>query len=133
MSFVLAVLMVSILVLPANAAAVTPGETVSPCWNNMSSITVEVSFSNGQGCATVDVTRIYGVTTLIEGYLTVYKQVGSDWVYVGDTSGSSVISLGLEYYFDATSATTYKAVASITAYSDSGAEAASINDIETCP
>lgn len=132
-SFVLAVLMVAVLILPVSAAAITPGETVSPCWNNISSVTVEVSFPSGTGCATVDVTRVYGVTTSIAGTLTVYKQVGNQWVYVDTVSGVSTYSLRLELYFDATSGTTYKALAEATAYSSTEAESISLYDIETCP
>ncbi|MBQ8397849.1 MAG: hypothetical protein IJX53_06605 [Clostridia bacterium] len=132
-SFVLAVLITSMLVIPTLAATVTPGETVSPYWSNMSSIIVEVSFPNGTGSATVDVGRVFGVTTSIEGTLTVYEDVDGEWVFVDSVSGSSVRSLGLELYFNATSGTTYKAVADITAYSSTGSESDSISDTETCP
>ena len=133
MSLILAMLMMSVFVVSASAAVVAPGETVTPYWNNISSITVEVSFPNGTGSATVDVSRVYGVTTSIEGTLTLYKYVNGDWVYMDSTSGSSERALGLELYFDAVGGTTYKAVADITAYSSTESESASISDTETCP
>lgn len=123
-------LMSVMLIVPSNAAS---DDSVMPCWNNIGDIVVELSFSGTEGCATVDVSRIYSVTTSIAGTLTVYKQVGSQWVYVDTISGVSAYSLGLELYFDATSGTTYKALAEVTAYSSTEAESVSFYDIKTCP
>lgn len=133
MSLILAVLMMSAMMIPSFAAVITPGESISPNWNYMSTVTVEVSFLGTAGCATVDVSRIFGVTTSLEGVLTVYEDVDGEWVYVDSVSGSSTRSLGLELYFTATSGTTYMAVADITAYSSTGSESDSLTDTETCP
>jgi len=131
-SLFLVILMVSMFVVPSSAAVI-PDETVMPCWNNISTVTVEVCFPNGNGTATVDVSRVYGVTTSIAGTLTLYKLVNGEWIYMDSTSGSSTRALCLELYFDAVSGVTYKAVADITAYSNTEVETESLSDIETCP
>lgn len=131
-SLFLVILMVSMFVVPSSAAVI-PDETVMPCWNNISNVIVEVCFPNGNGTATVDVMRVYGVTTSISATLTLYKLVNGQWIYMDSTSGSSTRSLGLELYFDADSGVTYKAVADITAYSNTEVETESLSDIETCP
>ena len=132
MSFVLAMLMLSVFVVPSSAAVI-PGESITPNWNNMSSITVEITFPNGNGTAVVDVTRVFGVTTSISATLTLYKYVDGQWVYMDSTSGSSTRALSLGVYFDAVSGVTYKAVADITAYSNSEVETETLSDTETCP
>ena len=131
-SLFLALLMLSVFVIPSSAAVI-PDETVTPYWNNISSVTVEVSFLNGVGAATVDISRVFGVTTSIEATLSLYKLVNGQWVFMDSTSGSSTRALGLELYFDAVSGVTYKAVADITAYSNTEVETETLSDIETCP
>lgn len=90
-------------------------------------------FTGTDGAALVDVSRIYGVTTLLEATLTLYKYVDNDWVYMDSTSGSSTRSLSLFMTFEAEHGVTYKAVAEVTAYSNAGTETATVPDIETCP
>lgn len=133
MSFVLAVLMVSVLITPTSAAAAAPGDTITPYWSYISDITVEVCFSGNAGSATVDVSRIFGITTALEGTLTVYENVDGQWTYVDSVSGSSTRSLGLELYFNAVNGASYMAIADIIAYSGEEVETASATDTETCP
>ncbi|MBQ3126684.1 MAG: hypothetical protein IJC15_06395, partial [Clostridia bacterium] len=131
-SLFLVILVAFVFVVPSSAAVI-PEETVTPCWNNISSVTVEITFPNGNGIAVVDVTRVYGVTTSISGTLSLYKLVNGQWVFMDSTSGSSTRALRLELYFDAVSGVTYKAVADITAYSNTEVETETLSDIETCP
>lgn len=106
---------------------------VAPCWEYMNSISVDISFLGTKGTASVSVDRIYQVTTRLEGTLTVYKQVGDDWVYVDSQSGTSTRALSIEFEFDAESGVKYKAVADVTAYGSSGSESDSATKEKTCP
>ena len=65
--------------------------------------------------------------------MTVYKKVGSNWIYVASNSDTSARALSIDVEFDAVSGVTYKAVAEVTAYSVSGSEPATSSKIATCP
>lgn len=114
-------------------AATGNGELVSPYWNYMNSIEVDLNYSGNIGTATATITRIFGVTTSIEATLSVYKKNGSDWIFVDSISGSSTRTLALELDFDAESGVTYKAVVDVTAYGNGGSETDSASRTKTCP
>ena len=99
----------------------------------MNDIHVDVHFSGTTGTAEVTVSRIYGVTTLLEGTLTVYKKVGTRWVYVDSVTGSSARTLCLDFDFNAVRGTTYKVVASITAHGEDDSETDSASKEKVCP
>lgn len=105
-------------------------ETISPQWSNMSLIELYFIFSNNEGTAIGEVYK-KSSTTLIEATLTVYKKVGSSWVFVGRTTESSTQSLAIDLDFDAVTGTTYKAVLDVTAYGTSVDESETIEKIET--
>lgn len=133
LSLILTFVLMTTLVGNISAAVIDPGETVTPCWSYMSSIIVDVNFSGTTGTATATISRIYGVTTLLEGTLTVYEKVGTRWVEVDSVSDSSTRFLNLELDFDAESGTTYKAEVEVTAYGSSGSESDSVSKTNTCP
>lgn len=114
-------------------AAIGDDLIITPYWNYMDSIEVDVNFSSNTGKATATITRIYGVTTSLEATLSVYKKVGSDWTFIDSTSGSSTRTLGLELDFNAESGVTYKAVVDVTAYGNGGSETDTAEKIKTCP
>ncbi len=114
-------------------AATGENPNIIPYWDYMDSIEVSVNFSGSEGCATATITRVFGVTTLLEATMTVYRQVGSSWVYVDSVSDSSTRTLGMDLYFDAISGATYKAVLDVTAHGSGGSESDSVSKISTCP
>lgn len=133
---IFAALMAGIMVftMPVGVCAKQPdSDIVTPLWDYMNSVSVDITFSGTTGTASVEVTRIYQVTTKLEGTVTVYKQVGDRWVYVASNTGSSTRALFVEVEFDGVSGATYKAVADITAYGSSGSESDSASKTKTCP
>lgn len=126
--------MLVVITFSVNAIAATGDDLIiTPYWNYMDSIEVDVNFLSNTGKATATITRIYGVTTSLEATLSVYKQVGSDWIFIDSTSGSSTRALGLELGFNAESGVTYKAVVDVTAYGNGGSETDTAEKIKTCP
>ena len=126
--------MLVVITFSVNAIAATGDDLIiTPYWNYMDSIEVDVNFLSNTGKATATITRIYGVTTRLEATLSVYKQVGSDWIFIDSTSGSSTRALGLELDFNAESGVTYKAVVDVTAYGNGGSETDTAEKIKTCP
>ena len=104
---------------------------VAPQWEYIDSIKVDIIFSDST--ATVTVTRRNQTVTKLEGTLTVYKKVGSNWIYVASNSDTSARALSIDVDFDPISGVTYKAVAEITAYSANGSEPGTSSKIATCP
>ena len=129
-AFVLAVFVIASCAISASAAVVDPGDSIQPYWAYMNVVQPDMSFSGTTGTATVTVSRIFGVTTLLEGTLTVYKQSGNDWIYVDSTEGSSTRSLNLTLPFQAVKGATYKAVLDVTAYSSTDSESDTVSKIE---
>lgn len=69
-------------------AATSSDSLIQPRWTNTGAIDYVLKFfETGSGYANIIVTGKFGVTR-IEGTITVYRQSGSDWIYV--TSGSDV-------------------------------------------
>lgn len=133
LSLILAVILMVTLVGNISAAVIDPGDTVAPCWAYMSDIGIDFYFSGTSGTVTATISRIYGVTTLLEGTLTVYEKVGTRWVEVDSVSDSSTRTLSLELEFDAESGTTYKAEVEVTAHGSSGSESDSVSKTKVCP
>lgn len=118
-----------------NSSAMAIEDEISPYWSNMSHVTIDIDFDeNNIGNASVYITRAYGVTTSIEAtFYIYYKSASGSWKYLDGTSGSSNGSLYLEVEFDAESGTEYKAVADITAYSQTSSESDTLYETRTCP
>lgn len=132
-SLILSVIMSMMLCSTMSAAVIEPGDLITPHWAYMNSIEVDVNFSGTTGTATAAISRIYGVTTLLEGTLTVYEKVGTKWVEVDSVSDSSTRILCLEFEFDADSGTTYKAELEITAYGSNNSESDTVSKTKKCP
>ncbi len=88
-------------------------ETLVPLWDNIGSISNIISVNGNEGTAEVTITGKSG-TTKISATLTVYKQVGDDWVYV-DSDSDSVNSriLNLKVDFTGVANVNYKSVVNI--------------------
>ena len=131
LSVILAVMMLITMSVSTSALAIEP--TIQPLWETMSTINVSVNFSGTTGTATATVGRIYGITTEIEGTLTVYEVDGDDWIYIDSTYGSSTRSLMIDIEFEATRGTEYVAVLNVTAYSATTSDSETVTDYGTCP
>jgi len=125
LSFILAVMMMTTMAISISAAVIDPGDIAEPCLDYMNYFQVNLRFTETTGTAYSTIHRTYGVTTLLEGTLTVYKKVGVRWVEIDSVSGSSTRTLSLELDFDAVIGTTYKAEVVVTAYGSDGSETVS--------
>ena len=116
-------------------SAMPTNDQISPYWNNMSTVNIDIEFSDDNiGNASVMITKIHNVTTLIEAdFYIYYKTSNGGWRYLDETSGSSNGSLYLELEFDAVSGREYRAKAVITAYSGSSSESETLYATRTCP
>ena len=104
---------------------------VSPRWVGISSVNVELTFS-ATGSAVGTLTK-NSSASLMEATLTVYRQSGSQWVFVDSVSGSKtrgVLALGVD--FDAVAGTRYKAVFDVTVYTNNVPEHDSVTVEKTC-
>ena len=110
----------------------TKPPTVAPLWNNISEIDLIVGISGNNGNATGTLIRQSGVTKT-EGTLTLYKQVGDDWIYVDSAYKSSTRGLAVSIDFYAESGVQYKAVFEGTAYRGDVGESHTITRYKTCP
>ena len=73
-------------------------------------------------------------TTSISGTLTVYRQSGSSWIYVGSTSGtSSTTKLTLDCDFSAVSGVNYKSVYEVVVTINGIEEPETKTTYNTCP
>ncbi len=125
----ISVILLSIFVFPC-FAAVPP--TITPLWDNISDIDLVISFYGNEGNARGTLTKQSGVTS-VEGTVTVYKLVGSDWVYVDSAYKSTTRTLGISVDFVAESGAQYKAVFEATAYRGDVGESHTITKYKTCP
>jgi hypothetical protein len=72
---------------------------VQPLWTNINNMSVSITFDGTDGIARGIAKRQTGVTSM-EGTVTFYKYVSSQWVYVNQWSGSSTsTSLVITGYF----------------------------------
>ncbi len=115
-------------------AATINDDVLVPYWNYMSSITLSMSFSSNTGIVSVNVTRYPGITSKIEGTLTIYEKVNGNWISIDSNDYSSSGNLSFDYDFPAKSGVTYKAELDVTSYGKDGHnETASTEKIKTCP
>jgi len=123
------VILLPVFVVPC-FAAVPP--TVTPLWDNISNMELDISFDGNEGNARGSLTKQSGVTS-VEGTVTVYKLVGSDWIYVDSAYKSTTRTLGVSVDFVAESGVQYKAVFEATAYRGNVGESHTITKYKTCP
>ena len=107
--------------------------TVQPRWTSIHLIDVLITFNGSSGNVTATASK-QSTASSISGTLTLYKKVGSSWDYIDQWSGSKTRgTLALEDDFTAVSGTTYKAVFTVTAYTNGVGETETIEYIKTCP
>ena len=126
-------LLVFAMMLPATLSlfAAKP-RTVQPRWTSIATIELTLIFSGTEGNAGA-VARKQSTATNLEGTLTVYKQVGNDWVFVADTYGQKPVgSLGLSVDFTGEIGVLYKAVFEVTAYTGNVGETEIVDCTELC-
>ena len=88
-------------IVPSMASAAAAGGTVVPCWQNTGSVSCKIGFpDDGYGYA----------EAYVMGHPTVYRQVGSSWVYVGEAHKTvESCSLILSCKFDPIDGAYYRA------------------------
>lgn len=121
--------LLSVLTVPCFA---TVPPAITPLWDNISNIDLVISFYENEGNARGTLTKQSGVTS-VEGTVTVYKLVGSDWVYVDSAYKSTTRTLGVSVDFIAESGVQYKAVFEATAYRGDVGESHTITNYKSCP
>lgn len=123
------VTLLSVFVVPC-FAAVPP--TITPLWDNISNMELDISFSGNEGNATGSLVKQSGVTSS-EGTVTVYKLVEGDWEYVDSAYKSTTRTLAVSVDFVAESGVEYKAVFEGTAYRGDVGESHTVTKYKTCP
>lgn len=123
------VTLLSVFAVPCFAAVPS---TVAPLWENILDVDLVISFDGNEGNARGTLTKQPGVTS-VEGTVTVYKLVGSDWVYVDSAYKSTTRTLGVSVDFVAESGVQYKAVFEGTAYRGDVGESHTVTKYKTCP
>ena len=107
---------------------------IQPRWTNTGTINYGLVFEDsGYGSAEIAVTGKFGVTK-IEGTITVYRQSGSDWIYV--TSGSSVANaqtFAMSVPVDGILGEYYKAEFTINVYKNGVCETITETYYANCP
>ena len=107
---------------------------VEPRWTNTGAIDYGLVFkSTGQGYADIAVTGKFGVTK-IEGSITIYRQSGSNWIYVcsdSDETDDQVFELSVPV--NGVSGATYTAEFTINVYKNGVCETITRTDTTTCP
>ncbi len=107
--------------------------TYDPLWTNILSMSNSIGFDGTEGSAYATVKGKTG-TTEISGTLTIYRQSGSDWVYVTSTSSTtSSIRLSLGCDFSGVSGTYYKSVFEVTVTINGNDESETKSDYATWP
>ena len=105
----------------------------SPMWVNILSMSSQIVFDGTDGEAFASVKGKSG-TTAISGTLTVYRQSGSNWVYVDSVSGtSSTLKLDIHLDFTGISGAYYKAVFEVVVTRNGIDEPETKTSYETCP
>ncbi|MBQ8310931.1 MAG: hypothetical protein IJX80_07965 [Clostridia bacterium] len=110
-----AIMLFSATVLPVGAAQVDE-EVAQPYWTNTSHISAIMNFVDGVGYADAALNGKFGSTeTLID--VVVYRQSGSDWIYVAEEHASAEgMTVGISCEFTPTVGTYYKAEYTFTVY-----------------
>ena len=92
---------------------------VMPCYDNVSTADVDITYSGTTGTVSGSATKVTGVTRL-EGTLVLYKKNSSGgWDYVDTWTGSTTRrTLSITGNFTAPAGATFKAEFTVTAYGD---------------
>lgn len=106
--------------------------TVMPLWDNILDIDLIIGIDGNSGTATATLSKQPGATKS-DGTLTLYKQIGDNWIYVDSAYKSSTRGLAVNIDFYAESGVQYKAVFEGTAYRGDVGESHTITRYKTCP
>lgn len=130
-SLLLSVIMLCSFAVPSFAAS-NVGNTVSPQWDSIFTMDVDMSFVGTAGNASGSA-RKQSTADEIVGTLFLYKWNGTKYEYMDEVSGwKTVGSLGLSIDFVAEVGVQYKAVLTVVAYTDNVGECETITYYETC-
>lgn len=114
--------MLCILSLSATAFAAMPDNGVAPCYDNISTASIDIGYSNGVGLVTGTATRQPGTTKMV-GVINVYELVNGEWEFVASYANESTRpSLAVVGEFEAVRGKTYSAVFTISAMDDTTVE-----------
>ena len=97
--------------------ASTGNEGILPCYENISTATIDIGYFDDYGLVTGAATRQNGTTQLL-GVLNVYENTNGNWQLVASFSGDTTRrSLVVSGEFPATQGKTYKAVFTVSCVS----------------
>ena len=115
------------------AAAVAPGNTVSPMWTNTSFVNYHIIFDGNTGYAECSTTAKASPKTItIDVY--VYAYINSNWVYVTENHVTKTgMVCAFSHPFSATSGVTYKADFTITVTGNGIDEVITTTSEKVCP
>ena len=126
------VLTVMVCCIPVHTYAANDTPIIQPRWTSIHHMEVGMSFSGSDGNAS-GIASKQSTADLIEGTLYVYQLVDDEWEYMGEWYKSKAVgSLGISGDFVCVSGVTYKAVFTVTAYTDGVPETHTIEYTETC-
>lgn len=115
------------------AAADNRDDEIMPLWTSISTIELDIAFSEDLGNALGAATK-QSTASAIEGTLVLYKWVDNDWEYVNEwynyrARGTLIVSGD----FTAEPGVTYKAEFTVTAYTGGVGETETVECSKTCP
>ena len=118
----------------ASFAALPDTGAVEPMWSNTGSLSYGLVFDDATiGYAEMSVNGKFGATR-VTGTIEVYRQSGSDWIYVTGNSISVLDRvLGMSVPVTGVSGCYCKAVFTATVYKDGTSETITFTDYATCP
>lgn len=97
------------------ASAAMPENQVEPLYENLSSVTLQMGFSDGVGLVNATATRQAGTTKMV-GVVDVYQWINNDWEFVTSFAKESTRnSLVISEEFSAQQGQQYKAIFTISA------------------
>lgn len=116
-----AILLFSAMVMPISAAQ-ADNEIAQPYWTNTQTVDATIAFLNGVGYAEALLNGKFGSTAAYIDVI-VYRQSGSDWIYVTEAhTSANGPSVAISCQFTPTVGTYYKAEYTFTVYKNGTGE-----------
>lgn len=113
-------------------AATRPESSVTPLWDSIQRVSIDIGFYDNEGSA-VATARKQSTSELIEGTLYLYELVDEEWEYIDELYLSKEVgTLAFSIDFTCVEGVTYKAVLTVTAYTNGVGETETFEHIETC-
>ena len=127
-------LVVIVFAMTMNVAAKENSTTnPEPRWVSIFTIDLNIAFNNGTGTVSGIATK-QSTANMIEGTLYLYQFIDDEWVYVDEWYKSKAVgTLGINATFVCERGVTYKAVFTVTAYTNGVAETETIEYSKICP